>query len=587
MGSPGQLLINNHTQEFGFVNFFSGMTISPNQSQMDIQSESPTHSRALSEDVKKLVTAFYFQTNIVYTAPGLKDEMTHWADGKKTKLRKYYLEVTIPEALALFKEQHPNVHIGLSKFYTLKPPNVIYMSKSPNDQCKCIQHEAFRMLLSPFKIDVNSEFWTKFLCSSQDLYSKCWTGDCNECSMGQHLTGAISQNQEAYNMNDDDLTTWYEWTTVESTTKKDKVIKRTVKALRQGCVAELKAIVTETWNDYVKHVRTKRLMSKEFQNDMKSENVLLFQCDFAMDYNCKDNSREAQSAIYGRQNVVLFTAAIHHNDKWKSYAVVTSSDKYKSTVRVCMLKILKDFVSKNDISTVDKLIIWSDGPSSEFKNKFCTGKLLFELSNVVKKVSYWKYFATSHGKGVCDGIGGTLKARASEHARGKHRDNVVIQSYTEFFDIVKQYVPKITLFLLSKEEVEEITDKDKPWDDTIPIPGVSQLHLAKVGLDGTVEGWKLPKEGKLKSIQYQTDTTCNLGSDDTSAIIQTPGLPTVDEICADTDDGPEHSTEDGPEASTEDGQEGSTEDGPEASTEIVQETPKRTRGRAAKGSKNI
>jgi len=42
-------------------------------------------------------------------------------------------------------------------------------------------------------------------------------------------------------------------------------------------------------------------------------------------------------------------------------------------------------------------VIWTDGPSSEFKNRFMAA-LLKELSGKYNKTFTWKYFATSHGK---------------------------------------------------------------------------------------------------------------------------------------------------------------------------------------------
>ena len=58
------------------------------------------------------------------------------------------------------------------------------------------------------------------------------------------------------------------------------------------------------------------------------------QIDFAQDYNCKDNSEEVQSAIYGRKNVTIFTCAIYYEGKWICYAILTDADKCKNTVRV-------------------------------------------------------------------------------------------------------------------------------------------------------------------------------------------------------------------------------------------------------------
>ena len=51
----------------------------------EAQSTEPTTSRrSLSVETASLVTDFYFQTNVVYTTPGIKDEMAVWKDGIKT-----------------------------------------------------------------------------------------------------------------------------------------------------------------------------------------------------------------------------------------------------------------------------------------------------------------------------------------------------------------------------------------------------------------------------------------------------------------------------------------------------------------------
>ena len=306
---------------------------------------------------------------------------------------------------------------------------------------------------------------------------------------------------------DDEDVTWFKWCTSDSTTKKGKDTKRMKKDLKEGCVAQVEELILESWPSYLEHVRTKKIMSVEFQDDLKKENTLILQCDFAMDYNTMHNAKEIQSAIYGRQNITIFTCAIYHEGSWISYSVITDADKYKNTIQVCLLKILRDFVANNDMGEIDKLIIWNDGPSCEFQNQFVTGKVLFELSQVIERVTWWKYFAASHGKGVCDGIGGALKACVAEHAKGKHCDEVAVQSYEDFFHLAKKYCPKVTVFLLSKDEVAETTEQDRPWAYSIPMPGVSNLHVAKCGLGGSIQGWILPGEQLLKPVRYPTSVS--------------------------------------------------------------------------------
>ncbi|CAF0990306.1 unnamed protein product, partial [Didymodactylos carnosus] len=52
--------------------------------------------------------------------------------------------------------------------------------------------------------------------------------------------------------------------------------------------------------------------------------------------------------------------------------------------------------------------VLSDGAASQFKQRHLFQKLTRMMTEYVLKLS-WNFFATSHGKGVVDDIGGTVK----------------------------------------------------------------------------------------------------------------------------------------------------------------------------------
>ena len=68
--------------------------------------------------------------------------------------------------------------------------------------------------------------------------------------------------------------------------------------------------------------------------------------------------------------------------------------------------------------------IWSDGPSSEFKNKFMV-KFLQSHSQKHKRYFSWKYFTTSHGNGVVNGIDDKVKALVCAKVM---RKGIIVQS---------------------------------------------------------------------------------------------------------------------------------------------------------------
>ena len=65
--------------------------------------------------------------------------------------------------------------------------------------------------------------------------------------------------------------------------------------------------------------------------------------------------------------------------------------------------IIDDIRSKG--AKVDTVNYWSDGPSSQFKNQFNFTNLLFHEYDHHASAD-WNFFATSHGKGENDGVGG-------------------------------------------------------------------------------------------------------------------------------------------------------------------------------------
>jgi len=58
---------------------------------------------------------------------------------------------------------------------------------------------------------------------------------------------------------------------------------------------------------------------------------------------------------------------------------------------------------KREMPIVNAVNICTDGPSSQFKNKFIFS-MLPQLSSVYGIQICWNYFATSHGKGPNDAL---------------------------------------------------------------------------------------------------------------------------------------------------------------------------------------
>ena len=100
-------------------------------------------SPSLSDELKEAVKEFFFRSDISYTMPGAKDEMVVWDEFGKQRLRKYYLTMYIHQVYAVFKEtrQEDEAMCSMSTFTKLRPKNVLLLSDTPEDTCKCQTHE--------------------------------------------------------------------------------------------------------------------------------------------------------------------------------------------------------------------------------------------------------------------------------------------------------------------------------------------------------------------------------------------------------------------------------------------------------------
>ena len=74
-------------------------------------------------------------------------------------------------------------------------------------------------------------------------------------------------------------------------------------------------------------------------------------------------------------------------------------------------KVIHHSKSIHGTENIKKLIFFSDGGGAQYKNKSKLINMIYLQKETGIKV-HWNFFATAHGKGACDGIGGTVKRLA-------------------------------------------------------------------------------------------------------------------------------------------------------------------------------
>ena len=255
------------------------------------------------------------QDSISRQSPGKRDFVVSWKNGKKEHLQKRHLLFSLREAHALFLKENPEVKIGLSKFSSLRPLNVLLSSGIPRNVCLCQYHESIKLICDCLKKEIpkfpnySGDFVEKFVCSSDS--EACMFGRCAKCpDWLKTITEEVDLEGPA---------TWYEWKRVETVSptasKKDsktmKDVKKMKKISKEGTIGDAVESLQGKLPSFLEHVFIKRQQSKFFEERLAklgpSEAVI--QVEFAENYTC-NHQDEPQSAHWNQEQVSLFTLAI-------------------------------------------------------------------------------------------------------------------------------------------------------------------------------------------------------------------------------------------------------------------------------------
>ena len=101
------------------------------------------------------------------------------------------------------------------------------------------------------------------------------------------------------------------------------------------------------------------------------------------------------------------------------------------------------------------------------------------LSMKYRKEFVWKFSATSHGKGVVDGVGGNVKLTVRRKSMSKCANRIVVQDAKSFASAAKELVAETEIIYICKEDIEAY-EKGNPFEECFAVPGISKMHVISV-----------------------------------------------------------------------------------------------------------
>ena len=437
--------------------------------------------RVLTREAKQYVKDFFHSDDVSRQCPGKKDCISvRDESGNKVLEQKRLVLGNLREIYQKFKESENHPDIGFSTFCSLRPQNcVLAGSSGTHSVCVCTYHQNPKLQLDAIgEKDVSLEdVMAHAVC---DIKSEaCMMRKCKECPGVQ---GVIDFVQDLPAMEDKDELRYKKWISVDRCTLQDIVepVGEFLESFSSGIVALLRH----------HHVSKKQSEAFKSAKEGLKDGEVLVVGDFAENYSFVIQDA-AQGHHWDNSQCTLhpFVCYFKGDDstiQHESFCFISDLTKHSTAMVYTFLKTLVPTLKERHPS-IKKIIYFTDGCAGQYKNRYNFINLAYHKYDFDGIVAEWHFFATSHGKNACDGIGGTCKRCAWKASLQRHSTNQILTAI-DFFNYCNSHLKSIKCFYTTKEEVEATTiSLESRFSKALTIPGTQKHHRFAPISDGYLE----------------------------------------------------------------------------------------------------
>lgn len=466
----------NSTDEFSCSQWLARQAKLVVEEKGVLSSPNPKQGHPLTSDTISKVHAFYREPDISKELPGKKDvKSVRMGDARVLKQKRLVL-ANLKEIYAEFKDRYPEVCIGFSKFAEHRPPEcVLAGAAGTHTVCVCIIHENFKLKFLGARLDRMISIQEKQFVSYRDILTynlcsspneACFLNECSIASCGD--TSSLRQLVETFfDSNGIEEIEYKQWAQQE-------------RCSLQTLVSDAESFV-EAFIDSVAEVRKHDFMSKEQASFFKQtrdglhEGEVVVVADFSENYAFVYQD-SVQSVHYNNNQATVhpFAAYTFKNGRIAPLNCVVVSDVLEHSTAV-FHAFQNEFIAflKQEIPDLSKIIYFSDGAGSQYKNRFNLANLFHHRDDFGISAE-WHFFATAHGKGPSDGLGGTLKRLASKASL----QGTTIQTAYQLYEWAAANTNMNVKFVSAAQCIDAKKDLEKRFENAVAIPGIRSKHAA-------------------------------------------------------------------------------------------------------------
>ena len=404
------------------------------------ENEESRKSISPKDEVKQIVQEFYCTNAISRQAPGKRDvkSVKDPTTGKREKIAIRHMLMNIMDAYFEFTKQHPQVKCSKTLFFKHRPQFVLPAGKTPFNVCVRKKHlnfsfhtEALYANCEGFPYDYKI-FLSQMYCNVDD--ENCMLNNCSGCQFDSQIFLSTDINLQV-------SIPVQQWKNVDGFLQ---VIEINIS------VIDVIVRLNKELPNFKKHCYIKKVQSNYFEacKNLAENKDVVVQIDFSENANLSFQN-EIQSAHW-KKKVTIFTCCIWYMRKVESLAIISDDLNHSKYAVWSFLKIIATRI-KQKYPKVLSLKIFSDNAASQFRSKFTISNLCYLDEDLGFSCVEWDTFAVSHGKGVVDGVGASIKNTILTKVKSV---NLHLHTAKEYYSAAKNFCKKATILFVPEKDVQ-------------------------------------------------------------------------------------------------------------------------------------
>lgn len=375
--------------------------------------------------------------------PGRKDSL-----GRGT-IQRYTLNDTIANLYSKFIEEYPEMRMSRATFARQRPKYMKPILWATRRQCLCVRHQNAALKLRILKQN-----------RSPDVFLREHSDDDI-----QVLLNAITS----------DVITFSEW-------KNDQIMyegKLLKKTRLKECTLPKSEFVSKFSEEFsalrhhVRRIKTQYVQLSNLRNSLDPLKAITCQMDYAENYGCVYQD-EPSSLYYDRNQITVHPMVIHFKNEegevqHKSFVGLSAETSHSApTCLAFLLKLIPKV--KAILPDLDFVHYISDSPASQYRNKTAIDILAKHTCLFGGIHASWDFLETGHGKGPCDGVGGTFKKTAELAVKS----GTLISSAQQMYEwATSDRNTNMEFILVTPEDIKHAESKVR---NAVPVKGISTVH---------------------------------------------------------------------------------------------------------------